>query len=95
MTGKQVVDVRAVDEFTSGHLPGATHIPLGRLEERLGELDRARPIVLQCQSGGRSSIAASLLEARGFTRIANLAGGYLAWAAAGLPVEHATGAAHG
>ncbi|MBK8249595.1 MAG: MBL fold metallo-hydrolase [Gemmatimonadetes bacterium] len=90
-TGAQVVDVRAVDEYEVGHLAGATHIPLGRLEARLGELDAARPVVLQCQGGGRSSIAASLLEARGFTNVANLAGGYTAWVAAGLPVESVPG----
>jgi rhodanese-related sulfurtransferase len=71
------------------------HIPLGRLEERLGELDPARPIVLHCQGGGRSAIAASLLEARGFTKLANLTGGYAACVAAGLPTITEEVAAHG
>lgn len=90
-SGAFVVDVRAIDEYEAGHLAGAMHIPLGRLEERLGELDPNRPVVLQCQAGGRSSIAASLLEARGFSSVTNLAGGYTAWVAAGLPVEGPSG----
>lgn len=90
-TGARVIDVRAIDEYQAGHLAGATHIPLGRLEERIGELDATRPIVLQCQGGARSAIAASLLEARGFASVTNLAGGYAAWVAAGLPVEGPSG----
>lgn len=85
--GSVVVDVRAESEWDAGHLPGAMHIPLPDLEERLGEIPGNRDIVLQCQTGSRSAIAASLLQARGHDRVANLAGGYVAWVAAGLPVE--------
>jgi hydroxyacylglutathione hydrolase len=94
-TTATMVDVRAADEWAAGHLPDAVHIPLGRLEERLDELDPARPIVLHCQGGGRSAIAASLLEARGFTNLANLTGGYAAWVAAGLPTITEEAVAHG
>jgi len=82
-----VVDVRAPHEWEAGHLPGAMHVPLGHLAERLDALPRDRPLVLQCQGGSRSAIGASLLRARGFTNVANLAGGYAAWRDAGLPVE--------
>ncbi|MFN2318032.1 MAG: rhodanese-like domain-containing protein [Gemmatimonadales bacterium] len=82
-----IVDVRAESEWDAGHLPGAVHIPLPELEERLGEIPADREVVLQCQGGGRSAIAASLLKARGRDRVANLAGGYAAWVTAGLPVE--------
>lgn len=85
--GPLVVDVRAESEWDAGHLPGALHIPLPELEERRGEIPTDREVVLQCQGGGRSAIAASLLKARGHDRVANLAGGYSAWVAAGLPVE--------
>ncbi|MDF1505524.1 rhodanese-like domain-containing protein [Roseisolibacter sp. H3M3-2] len=82
-----VVDVRAAHEWDAGHLPGATHVPLGHLAEHLAELPRDRPVVLQCQGGSRSAIGASLLRAHGFTNVVNLAGGYSAWRDAGLPIE--------
>jgi hydroxyacylglutathione hydrolase len=83
----QVVDVRAPDEWKRGHLPGAIHIPLAALPERLGELDASVPIVLHCKGGGRSSIATSFLQAKGIGNASNLAGGYEAWVAEGLEVE--------
>lgn len=83
----QVVDVRAPDEWAHGHLPGATHIPLAALPERLGELDTSRPIVLHCKGGGRSSIATSFLQAQGVRSVSNLAGGYDGWVAEGFEVE--------
>lgn len=82
-----VVDVRAESEWDAGHLPGAVHIPLPDLEARLDEIPADREVILQCQGGGRSAIAASLLKARGRDRVANLAGGYTAWVGAGMPVE--------
>lgn len=83
-----VLDVRSATEWSSGHMPGAMHIPLGYLTDRIAEIPAGRPIVVQCQSGGRSSIAASLLQRLGFSNVTNLVGGITAWAAAGLPVEH-------
>jgi hydroxyacylglutathione hydrolase len=82
-----VIDVRAPAEWEAGHLPGVANLPLASLPGRLDELPRDRPLVVQCQAGSRSSIAASLLRARGFADVANLAGGYAAWERAGLPVE--------
>ena len=83
----QIVDVRNPDEWSKGHLPGAKHIPLAALPEKLGELDPAAPIVLHCKGGGRSSIATSLLQSQGFAKVSNLVGGYEAWVAAGFPTE--------
>jgi len=88
-----VVDVRGANEWATGHLPGALHIPLGYLAERAGDIPAGRPVVVQCQSGGRSSIAASILQQQGLGAVSNLAGGITGWAAAGLPIEsdtHAT-----
>ncbi len=82
-----VVDVRGAAEWATGHLPGATHIPLGYLAERAADIPAGRPIVVQCQSGGRSAIAASLLGRLGVANVVNLTGGITAWAAAGLPIE--------
>lgn len=85
-----VLDVRNATEFAAGHIPGALHIPLGHLTDRAGEIPRDRPIVVQCQSGGRSSIAASVLEQLGAAGVINLSGGITGWAAAGLPIEKET-----
>jgi hydroxyacylglutathione hydrolase len=85
--GVQVVDVRSPEEWGRGHLPGAIHIPLALLPERIGELDASAPIVMQCQGGGRSSIATSLLQSHGARNVSNLAGGYDAWVAQGYEVE--------
>ena len=81
-----IVDVRGATEWSSGHLPSAIHIPLGYLLDRLDEVPTDRPVVLQCQGGGRSAIAASLLQRAGRTNVSNLVGGFQAWAGAGLPV---------
>jgi hydroxyacylglutathione hydrolase len=83
----QVIDVRGASEWESGHLPGAPNIPLATLAARLDEVQRDRPVVVQCQSGGRSAIAASLLRAKGVKDVLNLSGGLSAWREAGLPIE--------
>jgi len=87
LSSVSVIDVRAASEWDAGHLPGAIHIPLGQLADRVGELPAGPPIVVQCQSGNRSSIGASVLERLGFANVTNLSGGITAWAAAGLPIE--------
>lgn len=83
----QVVDVRGASEWDAGHIPGVQNIPLVTLADHLDRLTPDRPVVVHCQGGGRSSIAASLLKARGFEDVSNLVGGIRAWSAAGLPVE--------
>ncbi|MGI8843441.1 MAG: rhodanese-like domain-containing protein, partial [Gemmatimonadaceae bacterium] len=82
-----VIDVRGNTEWKAGHIAGARHIPLGSLAERVRDVPRAMPIIVHCESGGRSAIAASVLEASGFTSVRNMTGGFAAWAAAGQPVE--------
>ena len=77
----QVVDIRGAGELAVGMVPGAVHIPLAQLASRAGELDRARPVVLYCAGGWRSSVGASLLRANGFTDVSDILGGYTAWAA--------------
>lgn len=83
----EIIDVRGRSEWEAGHLPGVRNIPLGYLTERLDEVARDRPVVLHCQGGSRSAIAASLLRARGCTDVMNLEGGFAEWERAGLPVE--------
>ncbi|HKG57095.1 MAG TPA: rhodanese-like domain-containing protein [Candidatus Limnocylindrales bacterium] len=82
-----VVDVRQATEYRDGHVEGAVHLFAGSLQDRLDELPRDRPIVTMCASGFRSSIAASLLRAAGFTDVSWVADGVPAWTALGLPVE--------
>lgn len=74
--GPAVIDVRSANEWKEGHLPSAIHIPLGHLAERIADVPADRQVVVHCQSGGRSSIAASLLKKLGRENVANLAGGY-------------------
>jgi hydroxyacylglutathione hydrolase len=81
-----VIDVRGASEWAAGHIAGARHIPLGYLAGSVGDIARHSPVAVQCQSGARSAIGASVLERLGFTQVFNLAGGLSAWAAAGLPV---------
>jgi hydroxyacylglutathione hydrolase len=82
-----VVDVRAQHEWDAGHVPGVAHFPLGNLTEHVNELPRDQPIVVYCQGGGRSAIGASLLQARGFSNVSNLRGGFSQWQREGHAVE--------
>ncbi len=77
----QVVDIRNDGEVRLGTIDGAAHIPLAELRRRLSELDAARPTVVFCAGGYRSSIAASLLASEGFDDVSDLLGGYAAYAA--------------
>jgi DMSO/TMAO reductase YedYZ molybdopterin-dependent catalytic subunit/glyoxylase-like metal-dependent hydrolase (beta-lactamase superfamily II) len=91
--GLQLVDVRAPSETGEGTLRGAREIPLPLLTDFIADLDPMNPVVLYCESGYRSSIAASVVRAAGFADVSDLKGGFHAWDAAGLPV--ATGAGDG
>ncbi|MEU1513460.1 rhodanese-like domain-containing protein [Streptomyces sp. NPDC005811] len=91
-----LVDVREEDEFAAGHAPGAVHLPLSALADGSADgsagLPEGRDPVLICRSGSRSRRAAELLAARGVSA-PDVAGGMREWAALGLPVEGARGAA--
>ncbi|MEX0912594.1 MAG: MBL fold metallo-hydrolase [Gemmatimonadota bacterium] len=91
----RVLDVRGQSEWDAGHLPGASpdeggqvlHIPVGYLTDRIDEIPRDAPVVVHCQGGGRSAIAASVLQANGFRNVVDLPGGFTEWRAGGKPVE--------
>lgn len=71
--GAKVIDVRSVEEFRAGHVPGALNIPLHTLPLRLSEVGPAdKPVVLYCLSGGRSGQAADLLRRSGFVEVLNV-----------------------
>jgi rhodanese-related sulfurtransferase len=69
--GAIVLDVRSVREFEHGHAPGSVNIPLKYLQERLSELDRAKPILVCCASGARSAEAEQMLKQAGFQQVHN------------------------
>lgn len=75
----QIVDVRNPGEVAAGTVPNAIAIPVGQLPSRLAELDPARPTVVYCAGGYRSSVAASLLRRNGFVDVSDILGGFGAW----------------
>ena len=84
-----LVDVREDAEYKEGHILDAIHIPLGKLADRMAELEkfRERPIIVGCRSGHRSASACAKLRKSGYETIYNLKGGIMAWQSAGLPVQ--------
>lgn len=85
----RLLDVREPWEYALCRIEGSTHIPLGELPRRVGELDPGAPLVLVCHHGVRSRHAGLFLERLGFSRLVNLAGGIDGWARAvepGMPV---------
>ncbi|GAA1751342.1 rhodanese-like domain-containing protein [Kocuria aegyptia] len=82
----QVLDVREDFEVAEGMIPGALHIPMGQLNTRLAELEKARPVIAVCRSGNRSARVAEALNAAGYTAD-TMAGGMTAWQRAGLPTR--------
>lgn len=97
--GVPVVDVREPGEFAEGHIPGAVNIPRGVLEFEVDGhpavnctrdpalAHRGQPVIINCRSGARSALAADALRQLGFAEPLSLAGGFMGWANAGLPVE--------
>jgi len=84
-----VLDVREEGEYKLGHILNSKLVPLGKLIERIGELEKHKdqPVVVVCRSGNRSGSACVALGKRGFTQAYNLTGGIMAWQKASLPLE--------
>jgi sulfur-carrier protein adenylyltransferase/sulfurtransferase len=85
-----LVDVRELDEWDAGHLPGAKHVPRGHLESRIegAAPDRSQRLVLYCASGNRSALAARTLEQElGYEHVESMTGGYTLWKDRGYEVE--------
>ena len=72
----QIIDVRGDGEFAINHLPQAINIPVSQLRKRLSEISTKTPTVVYCAGGYRSSIAASMLRANGFTDVSDVLGGF-------------------
>jgi len=73
-----LLDVRERDEWDAGHIEGATHLPRGLVEFKIGDVvpDKSALIITQCASGGRSALCAQALHKLGYTNVKNLEGGY-------------------
>jgi glyoxylase-like metal-dependent hydrolase (beta-lactamase superfamily II)/rhodanese-related sulfurtransferase len=86
-----ILDVREKDAFAAGHVPGAKHLPRGQLELRVNDElpDPTMRIVVYCEFGKISTLAAATLRQLGFMRAAALDGGMKAWREGGFPVEAA------
>jgi phage shock protein E len=83
-----ILDVRTPEEFAEGHLDGAVMIDFYEADfaDRLGELDPEVPYLLYCRSGNRSGQTTAIMGDLGFTDVADVDGGIVAWSGAGLPV---------
>lgn len=85
-----LLDVRSDGEWAEGHLPNASYIPFQSPDftQQLAALDKNRPVLVYCASGGRSARAMNALNQAGQTEVYNLLGGIRAWSSAGEPVVH-------
>jgi rhodanese-related sulfurtransferase len=81
----RLVDVRETDEYTSGHVPGAVHVALGTVPDRIDLFRGDGPVYVVCRSGARSMRACEFLVQQGVPAV-NVAGGTLDWVAGGRPV---------
>jgi molybdopterin/thiamine biosynthesis adenylyltransferase len=88
--GTAVIDVRETEEWGTGHIPGAAHVPKSYLESRIeGTVpDRSQPVIVYCQSGNRSAWAArTLIEDLGYEHVESMTGGITLWKDRGYDVE--------
>jgi rhodanese-related sulfurtransferase len=94
--GWHFLDVREIDEFAAGRIPGARHVPRGFLEVKADLVhakrdpwlaDRDRPLVLYCGGGNRSALATKTLKEMGFRKIVSLAEGWSGWTERDFPIE--------
>jgi rhodanese-related sulfurtransferase len=83
--GARLVDVRETDEYVDGHVPGAVHVPLGTVPERVDAFQGQGATYVVCKSGARSMRACEFLADQGVIAV-NVAGGTMAWKMSGRPV---------
>jgi rhodanese-related sulfurtransferase len=83
----QFIDVRTPEEYAAGHAYRARNIPLDKLMDNLGVIEKNEPVYLICQTGRRSLEAAKMLNGAGYPQTISIAGGTTAWKEAGLRME--------
>lgn len=86
MEGFRVIDVREMNEISSGTVPGADPMPMATVPVRLNELEKGSDLVVVCRSGARSAQVCMYLQQQGFERVHNLRGGMIAWTSSGQQV---------
>ena len=77
--GMVLLDVRTDKEYAKGHIPGAVHVPLAEIGDKIKKLKKDKELVVYCQSGNRSIWAIKRLMGMGYKNLSNLKGGYGAW----------------
>jgi rhodanese-related sulfurtransferase len=82
-----VLDVRFPQERAQGYIPGSVLIPIDRVEKRLNEVPRNRPVVVYCAVGSRSRIVAQALSGMGYPEVYNMRDGITGWYRNGFPIQ--------
>lgn len=77
--GMMLLDVRPAKEYEQGHIPGAVHVPLADVGDRVKKLKKDKDLVVYCRSGNQSIWAIKRLMGMGYKNLYNLKGGYSAW----------------
>jgi rhodanese-related sulfurtransferase len=88
--GAVIIDVREDDEWLEARVPGAVHIPLGQVVERIDEVPTTGTVYVICGSGPRSARAVEHYRSVGVDAV-NVVGGTVAWIGEGLPVDSGPG----
>lgn len=83
----QLIDVREIDEYEAGHIPGTKNIPLSEFQDRVDEISEEAPVILVCQTGVRSERAAMFLASMGYEDVYNHSDGTKGWIIKGYPTE--------
>jgi rhodanese-related sulfurtransferase len=84
-----VLDVREANEFIKSHIENAINIPLSKVEEQIGSLEKHKnhPVIVTCQTGSRSVAACKTLTKAGFENVFNMTGGMQSWEDNKLPIK--------
>ena len=77
--GMTILDVRTNKEYERGHIPGALHVPLSDIGDKIKKLKKDKELVVYCQNGNQSIWAIKRLMGMGYKNLFNLKGGYSAW----------------
>ncbi len=82
-----ILDVRDIHKWKNAHIPSAQHIYVGHIREKMNKVPKDRPVIIYCDSGFKTSIAASVLKKNGYDNVKNMLGGIMAWNNARYPLE--------
>jgi hydroxyacylglutathione hydrolase len=82
----EIIDIRGVAEFNSGHIAGAKNVFVGTLLQNLNKVPKDKPVIMHCQGGDRAAIGYSLLVKEGYTNIMNYSGGINEWVKEQQPI---------